>query len=48
VVGGLARGDEIVTAGSDVLADGAGIRAVRGVDPFAGKPESPPTAARQP
>jgi RND family efflux transporter MFP subunit len=48
VVGGLAKGDEIVTAGSDVLADGAAIRAVRGVDPFAGKPESPPTAARQP
>jgi membrane fusion protein (multidrug efflux system) len=48
VVGGLARGEEIVTAGSDVLADGAAIRAVRGVDPFAGKPAAPAAAARQP
>ena len=48
VVGGLARGEEIVTAGSDVLADGAAIRAVRGVDPFAGKPDAPAAAARQP
>jgi hypothetical protein len=31
-----------------VLADGAAIRAVRGVDPFAGKPAAPAAAARQP
>jgi membrane fusion protein (multidrug efflux system) len=33
---GLSRGDEIVTAGGDVLADGSAIRPVRGVDPFTG------------
>jgi membrane fusion protein, multidrug efflux system len=37
VVEGLKAGDEIVTAGTDTLADGAAIRAVRGVDPFTGK-----------
>ncbi len=42
VVEGLARGDEIVTAGADVLADGATIRAVRGADPFTGAPAGPP------
>jgi RND family efflux transporter MFP subunit len=49
VVGGLAKGDEIVTAGSDVLANGASIRAVRGVDPFSGAPTAgAPTAAAKP
>jgi cobalt-zinc-cadmium efflux system membrane fusion protein len=38
VVGGLKGGDEIVTAGTDTLADGAAIRPVRGTDPFTGKP----------
>ena len=37
---GLAAGDEIVTAGTDTLADGAAIRAVRGTDPYTGKPAS--------
>lgn len=36
VVSGLAAGDEIVTAGIDVLSDGSAIRPVRGVDPFGG------------
>ena len=45
VVGGLAKGDEIVTAGADMLADGATIRATRGVDPFLGKPAAGPTTA---
>jgi RND family efflux transporter MFP subunit len=36
VAGGLARGDEIVTAGGDILADGSAIRPVRGVDPLTG------------
>jgi membrane fusion protein (multidrug efflux system) len=38
VVEGLKPGDEIVTAGTDVLADGAAVRPVRGMDPFSGKP----------
>jgi len=38
VVSGLARGDEIVTAGMDVLSDGATVRAQRNVDPFSGAP----------
>jgi membrane fusion protein, multidrug efflux system len=38
VVSGLARGDEIVTAGMDVLSDGARVRAQRNVDPFSGRP----------
>jgi RND family efflux transporter MFP subunit len=49
IVGGLAKGDEIVTAGTDMLADGATIRAQRGVDPFLGKAaEKPATAAARP
>jgi membrane fusion protein (multidrug efflux system) len=35
---GLKAGDEIVTAGTDTLADGAAVRPVRGTDPFTGKP----------
>ena len=38
VVDGLKAGDEIVTAGTDTLADGAPVRPVRGTDPFTGKP----------
>jgi RND family efflux transporter MFP subunit len=37
VVRGLKAGDEIVTAGTDVLSDGSAIRAVRGIDPYTGK-----------
>jgi RND family efflux transporter MFP subunit len=40
---GLKAGDEIVTAGTDTLADGAAVRPVRGTDPFTGKPA--PSAA---
>lgn len=36
-VSGLARGDEVVTAGADVLADGAVVRAQHGIDPFTGR-----------
>ena len=43
VLEGLKAGDEIVTAGTDTLADGAAVRAVRGTDPYTGKPA--PTAA---
>jgi RND family efflux transporter MFP subunit len=45
---GLAKGDEIVTAGADVLADGATIRAQRGVDPFLGKPGGGAQASAKP
>lgn len=38
IVSGLAPGDEIVTAGTDTLADGAAVRPVRGTDPYTGKP----------
>jgi membrane fusion protein, multidrug efflux system len=38
IVDGLRAGDEIVTAGTDTLADGAAVRPVRGTDPFTGKP----------
>ncbi|HEU4385732.1 MAG TPA: efflux RND transporter periplasmic adaptor subunit [Anaeromyxobacteraceae bacterium] len=36
IVGGLKRGDEIVTAGTDVLSDGSAIRPVRNVNPYTG------------
>jgi membrane fusion protein, multidrug efflux system len=36
VAGGLARGDEIVTAGADALSDGALVRVTRDVDPYSG------------
>ncbi len=36
IAGGLKRGDEIVTAGIDVVSDGTAIRAVRNVDPYTG------------
>ncbi len=34
---GLEAGDEIVTAGTDTLADGAAVRPVRGTDPYTGQ-----------
>jgi hypothetical protein len=37
VTRGLSPGDEIVTAGIDVLSDGSLVRAVKGVDPFTGR-----------
>jgi len=37
VTSGLPPGTEIVTAGTDVLADGSTVKPVRGVDPFTGK-----------
>ena len=43
---GLAAGDEIVTAGTDTLADGAAIRAVRGTDPYTGKPATAAAAEK--
>jgi RND family efflux transporter MFP subunit len=36
VTRGLARGDEIVTAGADALSDGAAVRPARNVDPYTG------------
>ncbi|HZZ85311.1 MAG TPA: efflux RND transporter periplasmic adaptor subunit [Anaeromyxobacteraceae bacterium] len=45
VTGGLSPGDEVVTAGADVLSDGAVVRAQRNVDPFTGQPV---TAERTP
>jgi membrane fusion protein (multidrug efflux system) len=38
VTEGLKPGDEIVTAGTDTLSDGSPVRAVRGIDPYTGKP----------
>ena len=37
IVEGLKPGDEVVTAGTDVLADGSAIRGIKGVDPFTGQ-----------
>jgi membrane fusion protein (multidrug efflux system) len=37
VTAGLRPGDEIVTAGIDVLSDGALVRALKGIDPFTGR-----------
>jgi RND family efflux transporter MFP subunit len=36
VLRGVAEGDEVVTAGIDVLSDGAAVRVTRDVDPFTG------------
>jgi RND family efflux transporter MFP subunit len=38
VVSGLKQGDELVSAGMDVLSDGAQVRAFRNIDAFTGKP----------
>jgi RND family efflux transporter MFP subunit len=38
ITGGLKPGDEIVTAGMDVLSDGMTVRAQRGIDAFTGRP----------
>lgn len=46
IVLGLKAGDEIVTAGTDTLADGSAIRPVRGVDPYSGKATAPTAAAK--
>jgi len=42
VTGGLASGDEVVTAGVDALSDGAQVRAQRNVDPYTGVASSGP------
>ena len=46
IAGGLGRGDEIVTAGTDVLSDGGRIRPVRNLNPYTGA--SGPVAAEAP
>jgi len=46
VLEGLKAGDEIVTAGTDTLADGSTIRPVRGIDPYSGKPTATSAAAK--
>jgi cobalt-zinc-cadmium efflux system membrane fusion protein len=46
VIDGLKAGDEIVTAGTDTLADGAAVRPVRGTDPYTGKPVSTAPAGK--
>jgi len=46
IVRGLKAGDEIVTAGTDTLADGSDIRPVRGVDPYSGKATAPSASAK--
>jgi RND family efflux transporter MFP subunit len=43
---GLSPGDEIVTAGTDVLSDGVQVRAQRNVDPFTGGPITASRPAR--
>ena len=46
VLEGLKAGDEIVTAGTDTLADGAAVRPVRGTDPYTGKAVSTAPAGK--
>jgi len=46
ITDGLKAGDEIVTAGTDTLADGAAVRPVRGIDPFTGKPAQAAAAGK--
>jgi RND family efflux transporter MFP subunit len=46
IAGGLKRGDEIVTAGTDVLSDGSPIRPIRNVNPYTGA--TGPVAAEAP
>jgi membrane fusion protein (multidrug efflux system) len=41
---GLKPGDEIVTAGIDVLADGSLVRALAGVNAFTGRPDETASA----
>lgn len=45
VTAGLARGDELVTAGTDALSDGAVVRAQKGVDPYTGVVSAAPEGA---
>ena len=46
IAGGLKRGDEIVTAGTDVLSDGSPIRPIRNLNPYTGA--AGPVAAEAP
>lgn len=46
VISGLARGDVIVTAGTDGLADGATVQAQRDVDPYTGQKTASAADAR--
>ncbi len=48
VTSGLARGDEVVTAGTDALSDGAAVRAHRNVDPYTGAVTATAPAAPAP
>jgi len=45
IVGGLAPGAEIVTAGTDSLSDGAKVRAQKNVDPFTGVAQGGPASS---
>jgi hypothetical protein len=45
VTSGLHEGEEIVTAGIDVLGDGMQVRVQRGIDPFTGGQASPEVRA---
>ncbi len=46
VVKGLKAGDEVVTAGTDLLADGAAVRPVRGTNPYTGTPTAAAPAGK--
>jgi len=46
VVEGLKAGDELVTAGTDMLADGTAVRPERGMDPYSGKTAAAPTQGK--
>ncbi|HEY8038507.1 MAG TPA: efflux RND transporter periplasmic adaptor subunit [Polyangiaceae bacterium] len=45
VVRGIGEGDEVVTAGVDVLSDGSQVRVTRDVDPYSGKMAGPALSA---
>jgi RND family efflux transporter MFP subunit len=45
VLSGVVEGDEVVTAGIDVLSDGATVRVTRDVDPYSGQKLAGPTTA---
>ena len=47
VLSGLVRGDEVVTAGADVLSDGSTVRVQKDVDPYSGVASSRPEAPSQ-
>jgi membrane fusion protein (multidrug efflux system) len=46
VVDGLKGGDEVVTAGTDLLSDGAAVRPVRGMNPYTGAPTATAPAGK--